>query len=248
MQQWICLSKSFFRNFRGIIIHKIIRINIFRCFCISIGAYFHDGSVWCALSKIFCGCTLTLQSIYIPLKIGWRIHCIIKITKRLIFRSFFHSSFLLWYETANKNQQQRRTSSSPHIFWQFCCCCGYRHTTLAHRLIVVRSSCQIRNDRIISTKTITTTTTAVETIDCPVEWILEPNGIQITKVNVVFFFHFVHFVCQFLDSFFSFSVFLAHLLICLFKIPFFPCSNRKNKWYVELRLKVFEMLKVIRAN
>lgn len=87
---------------------------------IKVGAYsFHVAM--CAFQD-YCGCgTLTLQSIYIPLKIGWRIHCIIKITKRLKFLLFLSLfiSFLMWNSREKIRQQHRMLLSSPHIFWQF---------------------------------------------------------------------------------------------------------------------------------
>lgn len=93
---------------------------------IKVGAYsFHDGFLVVRLSRVLwlCVCgTLTLQSIYIPLKIGWRIHCVINDYETLEFSLFLSLSIslLMWNgPTKKKIIRQQHRMLSPHIFWHF---------------------------------------------------------------------------------------------------------------------------------
>lgn len=118
-----------------------------------------------------CGCTLTLQTIYIPLKNRLTHSLYNKDYETLDFSRSFSVIFCIsWLMQTNNNKINTERYRRHIFFWQLLffwrCCCGYRHMMLAQK-VVVRSSCQIRNDRTILTKATTTATPQHITIDSP---------------------------------------------------------------------------------
>lgn len=124
MQQWICVSRNLsFAIFEGLSYeyeYFLLLIILFHAYQSRCDGFWLCWVCVCVCTFLSCG-TLTLQSIYIPLKIGWRIHCIIKDYETLeIFTPSLTLHFIFWLWNSRKiNRQQHRMSLSPHIFWQY---------------------------------------------------------------------------------------------------------------------------------